>query len=202
MNRSLIVDLFVEDRAHEEFLKPLIHRIARDENVIVTVRPRSARGGHGRAIREYEVYQKILEKGLMSDEQPDVIVVAIDGNCATFNKKRDEIIDSTKALFRERLVTACPDPHVERWYLADPESFYQVVGTMPKVEKRKCKRDYYKNILVQAIRSAGHPINLGGIEFAPELTEAMDLYRAGQNHHCLKALIDGLRAKFRQADQA
>jgi hypothetical protein len=202
MNRTLIIDLFVEDRAHEEFLKPLIHRIAREENVPVSVRPRSARGGHGCAIREYELYQTLLEKGLMSEAQPDVIVVAIDGNCTTFSRKREEIHGSTKALFRDRLVTACPDPHVERWYLADPESFHHVVGTLPKVGKRKCQRDYYKNILVQAIQNAGHPINLGGVEFAPELTEAMDLYRACQNQHCLKALIDELRAKIRQADQA
>lgn len=201
MNKHLIVDLFVEDRAHEEFLKPLIVRIAREENVSVEVRVRSARGGHGHAMHEYELYQTILEKGLMSNSNPDVIVVAIDGNCTTFSKKRDEIQSSTKELFRNRLVTACPDPHVERWYLADPESFNQVVGTFPRVGKRKCRRDYYKNLLVQAIRSAGHPISLGGVEFATELTEAMDLYRACQNQHCLKALIDELRAIFRQAEQ-
>lgn len=198
MNDPMIVDLFVEDRAHEEFLKPLVFRIAREENASVSVRVRSARGGHGRAIHEYQLYQTLLERGLLNETPPDVIVVAIDGNCTTFRKKKDEIHESTKALFKDRLVTACPDPHVERWYMADPESFHHVVGSIPKVGRRKCKRDYYKHILVQSIQSAGFPINLGGVEFAPELIEAMDMYRAGQNNHCLKSLIDELRGKIRQ----
>ena len=161
---------------------------------------RSARGGHGRAISEYELYQVLLEKGRIY-QNPDLIVVAIDGNCSTFKRKRDEIQNATQDLFKDRLVTACPDPHIEKWYLADPASFHQVVGTLPKVGKRKCQRDYYKSLLVQAIRNSGYPITLGGIEFAPELTSAMDLYRACHNHHCLKAFVDELRAKFRQGNQ-
>jgi hypothetical protein len=202
MNRTLVIDLFAEDVAHEEFLKPLIRRIAREEGIAVTVRVRSARGGHGRAIREYEKYQTVVEKGLLNEPPPDVMVVAIDGNCASFGKKRNEILDATKALYRDRLVTACPDPHIERWYMADPESFYQVVGAMPRVGKHKCKRDYYKNALVQAIQDAGQPINLEGIVFAPELAAAMNLYRAGQDQHSLKALIDELRGKIRQIGQS
>ena len=201
MNNPSIIDLFVEDRAHEEFLKPFISRIAREESVSVYLRVRSARGGHGHAIREYELYQKLLEKGLWGDSVPDLIIVAIDSNCATFSKKKDEILRATKLSFKDLLVTACPDPHVERWYLSDPISFHQVIGYMPKVGKRKCVRDYYKNMLIQAIQSAGHPVTLGGVEFAPELITAMDLYRAGQNHHCLKAFVDQVRGRFKQMSQ-
>ena len=35
MSSSLAVDVFSEDRAHEEFLKPLVERIAREEGVKV-----------------------------------------------------------------------------------------------------------------------------------------------------------------------
>ena len=46
----LVMDLFVEDRAHEEFLKPLLARIPQEERMTVWARVRSATGGHGRAM--------------------------------------------------------------------------------------------------------------------------------------------------------
>ena len=58
MNDRLVVDLFVEDRAHEEFLKPLLTRIAGDERIEVWIRVRSASGGHPRAIAEFKLYQR------------------------------------------------------------------------------------------------------------------------------------------------
>lgn len=198
MNRSIIVDLFVEDRAHEEFLKPLITRVASEENIEVTIRVRSARGGHGKAISEYKLYQDMLEEGLLGEIHPDLMIVAIDGNCTPWAKKRDEIKKETKELFSNRLVSACPNPHIEHWYLADPDSFFQVVGYRPVVGKRKCIRDYYKNAMVKAIRAAGHPITLGGIEFASEIVMVMDFYRAGKNDNSLGALLEELRGKLRQ----
>jgi hypothetical protein len=199
MNSLLVVDLFVEDRAHEEFLKPLIARIAAEERVQFSSRPRSARGGAGRALEEFELYQDVLEKGGLGDKPPDLLVVGIDGNCATFAEKREQIRKATRPLFSDRLVAACPDPHIERWYLADPESFSSVVGSRPKIGRRKCVRDHYKKALAKAVRAAGHPVTLGGIEFAWDLVAAMDLYRAGTKNHSLRAFVNDLRAKFRQA---
>ncbi len=199
MNNPLIVDLFVEDRAHEEFLKPLIARIAREEGVSVSLRVRSARGGHGRAIAEYELYQTLLAKGLLGETLPALMIVAIDGNCSTITEKRAKIQKATKPCFCGFIVIACPDPHVERWYLADPDSFYDVVGCTPMVAKRKCVRDYYKNLLISAVKKAGHPITLGGVEFAPDLAAKMDLYRAGRDNPSLKAFVGELRGRFKQA---
>lgn len=197
MNNPITVDLFVEDRAHEEFLKPFVSRIAREERVLVSIQVRSARGGHGRAIQEYKLYQNLLKKFLWGNSWPNVIIVGIDGNCTTFSKKRDEILKATEPDFKDRLVFACPDPHIEKWYLSDPISFHRVVGYTPKVGKKKCERDYYKKMLVQAIQRAGHPISLGGSEFAIDLVDAMDLYRASHGNHCLKAFVDQLRGKFK-----
>lgn len=198
MSRAIVVDIFVEDRAHEELLKPLLARIAAEEGVAVRPRVRSARGGHGRAVTEYELYQRLVRKGAAFAAMPDLVVVAIDGNCTTFAKKRSEIEGATNASFVDRLVVACPDPHVERWYLADPESFRTVVGQQPAVGRKKCERDHYKHILAKAVREAGHPPTLGGVEFASELVGAMDLYRAGKNDHSLGAFVDDLRGKLRQ----
>ncbi len=199
MSRPVIVDLFVEDRAHEEFLKPLISRIASEEGIQVSTRVRSARGGHARAIQELKLYGKLLEKNALGEEHPDMLIVAIDGNCTTFAKKRTEIQTTVRVPSFDRLVVACPDPHVERWYLADPNSFQSVVGQRPIVSREKCMRDYYKKALTRAVREAGHPVTLGGIEFAPELVAAMDLHRAGRTDHSLRAFVDELRAKLRQA---
>jgi hypothetical protein len=197
MSKPLVVDLFVEDRAHEEFLRPLVMRIAADEKAAVQVRVRSARGGHARAVQEFQLFQRLIEKGSVA--APNFVVVGIDGNCVTFVKKTQEILGATGANFQNRVVAACPDPHVERWYLADPDSFHAVVGYRPSVGKKKCLRDHYKGLLADAVRQAGHPTTLGGIEFAAELVAAMNLYRAGRNDHSLRAFLDDLRAQLRQA---
>lgn len=191
----LVIDLFVEDSAHAEFLKPMLNRVADEEGVEVRTRVISARGGHGRAIKEFEYYQHTKDK--LEREPGDLVVVAIDGNCSTFAKVREEILKSTTPALIDQLVVACPDPHVERWYLADPKSFEVVVGYRPRITPDKCERDHYKHLLSEAIRKAGHPAPLGGIEFAPELVEEMDLYKAGKSNSSLKAFLDDLRAKLK-----
>ncbi len=202
MSSPVAVDIFVEDHAHEEFLKPLLERIAREEGVQVTVRVRSARGGHGRAVSEFQLYQNLIEQSVLGEQRPDLLIVAIDGNCSTFAKKRQEIRNAAKAAFSDQLIVACPDPHVERWYLADPDSFHAVIGQRPAIRKKKCAHGYYKNALAKAVQAAGHPPTLGGIEFARELVEKMELYQAGRNDHSLRAFIDDLRAKLRQTRAA
>ena len=197
MSSPLLVDIFVEDRAHEAFLVPMLRRIAQEEKVVVTPRVRSGRGGHGRAVTELKLYQDLVRKGASGTANPDLLIAGIDGNCSTFARAKKAIADATHAPFSDRLVVACPDPHVERWYLADPESFKEVVGHWATVAKKKCARDYYKAALANAVRKAGHPATLGGIEFAQELVDRMDLYRAGKNDRSLKNFVDDLRARLR-----
>lgn len=195
MSNRVVVDLFAEDLAHEKFLEPMLNRVAREEGVKVWTRVISAKGGHGRAIKEFERYQNTKDK--LDREPGDFVVVAIDGNCSTFVKARGEILNSTTPALIDKLVVACPDPHVERWYLADPKSFEVVVGYRPRIIPNKCERDHYKHLLSEAIRKAGHPVPLGGIEFASELVEEMDLYRAGKSDSSLKAFLDDLRIRLK-----
>lgn len=200
MSRKVVVDIFAEDRGHEELLRPLLSRIAKEVgNVSPVIQVRSARGGHGRAMGEYRLYQKFLSGRFASGMDADVVVVAIDGNCATYSSTRDKVLSHTDPPLRDRVVVACPDPHVEKWYLADPMSFEIVVGSRPSVPDAKCKRHYYKELLRDAIREGGHPVMLGGVEFARELVAHMDLYRAGKTNPSLKALVDEYRSKLRQA---
>lgn len=201
MSSSVLVDIFVEDRAHEAFLVPMLRRIADEEQVVATPRVRSGRGGHGRALAELELYQDLVQKGAAGTTNPDLLIAGIDGNCLTFARAKKAIVAATHAPFSNRLVVACPNPHIERWYLADPESFKDVVGHRPTIGKKKCVRDYYKDALAKVVRKAGHPATLGGVEFARELVERMDLYRAGRNERSLKAFVDDLRGRLRTLRQ-
>lgn len=198
---SARIDLFAEDQAHERLLDPIVKRIAKAESIGVNIRVRCARGGHGRAIREFEVYQAVAEQVGSSEGLPDLVIVGIDGNCRTFASKRDDIRAATRRTFLDRLVIACPDPHIERWYMADPQSFTKVVGTTPTLGTKKCDRDHYKDTLAKTVRQAGHPATLKGIEFAEELVDALDLYRAAKNDRSLKAFLDDLRPALRMLRQ-
>jgi hypothetical protein len=197
MSSPVSVDIFVEDRAHEAFLVAMLRRIATEEKVGVSPRVRSGRGGHGRALRELKLYQDLVEKGAAGTTPPDMLIAGIDGNCSTLAKAKREIQGAIRAPFSHRLVVACPDPHVERWYVADPDSFQTVVGRRPTVGRKKCARDHYKRLLAKAVQQAGHPPTLGGIEFATELVADMDLYRAGRSDRSLKAFVDELRGTLR-----
>lgn len=189
----MIVDLLAEDTAHERLLAPLIERLGRESHVTIEVRVRSARGGHPRVLDELTLYQTSVARGIA--ERPDVLVVAIDSNCSPYVESRRRIDRTIEAGFREIAVVACPDPHIERWYLADPGSFAKVIGREPKLGRRKCDRDRYKRYLAEAVGAAGHPVLLGGVEFADEIVAAMDVYRAGKNEKSLKHFVDDLRRK-------
>jgi len=191
MNDPILMDLFVEDRAHEEFLTAIALRLAREENKDVKIRVRSARGGHGRVLSELQLYQKsILNQLGIIAEMPDILLVAIDANCKTYNVAKKEIEQHIDAQFKDKTIIACPDPHIERWYLADVQSVTNVIGRQPKLSRKKCERDYYKTLLADTIMQAGHPPTLGGIEFARELVDAMDFYRAGKAERSLQHFLN------------
>jgi hypothetical protein len=194
MSDETTIDLFAEDRAHEEFLKVVIHRLAREENKRARIRFRSARGGHGKAVTELRFYQKAVLSGeLMDSSVPDLLFVAIDANCSSFNAARREIEENIESEWRGRAVIACPDPHIERWYLADKTAFAKVIGKQPRVGRKKCVRDYYKAALANTIISAGYPATVGGIEFVEDLVEAMDFYVAGKIDRSFKHFLDDAR---------
>jgi hypothetical protein len=129
----VLVEVFVEDVAHEKLLLPLLRRVAADVSRQVRSSIRSARGGHARAVEEMRKVQDLIAAGAAGLEMPDLFLVGIDGNCAKRAEKRKEITARTRSEFEGRLVIACPDPHIEKWYMADPDSFHQVVGARPGV---------------------------------------------------------------------
>ncbi|MCX7047012.1 MAG: DUF4276 family protein [Candidatus Sumerlaeota bacterium] len=188
------IDIFVEDSAHEAFLYSLMGRLIREQNIEAIMNIRWARGGHGRALDELHNYQRWMQKGFSAS--PDLLVIGIDANCKSYGKMHKEIEDKIEEEFKGRIAVACPDPHIERWYLADPESFHRVVGASPILKRAKCERDYYKEILNRTIMNAGYPPSLGGVEFAREIVDAMDLYRAGKSQSSLKHFLDEVNSRL------
>lgn len=190
MASCITVGLFAEDQAHKGLLLPLIRRLAHEKKVTVRLHVYSATGGHSRVINEFRLHQRLPERTHM-----DFLVVAIDGNC-DWTKARQRIEGATHESFSERVVVACPDPHIECWYLADSAAFKAVVGREPRMKKEKCTRDYCKQILSGTVRDAGHLSVLGGLEFAEELAKRMDLFQAGKKSPSLKAFVDDCRSKL------
>ncbi|MDE0103513.1 MAG: hypothetical protein OXN89_14145 [Bryobacterales bacterium] len=198
MSEPRPIEFFVEDEAHRHLLVPLVKRVAGEAGVRVSTRVRNARGGHAAAIGAFKQYQMLVAKGVVGPSAPSLLVVAIDANCSSFAKTAEKIRREKHETLPQKLVTACPDPHIERWYLADPQSFRTVVGTQPVLGPKKCTRGRYKQILSRAIVDAGHPSTLGGVEFGSDLANAMDLFRAGKNDSSLKAFVRDLRHALRQ----
>ncbi|HUV04036.1 MAG TPA: hypothetical protein VMX94_02895 [Armatimonadota bacterium] len=196
MVRRITVDLFAEDRAHEDFLKAIIGRIAREHNTEPDLHIGSARGGHARAIDELKSYQEAKLK-VGGGRLPDILVAAIDANCKPFTKAKKDIAESLLPEFAPNAVIACPEPHIERWFMADPASFKQVVGASPTLVRYKCNRDRYKSLLADTVARGGQPPLLGGIEFARELVEAMDLRRVSGTEKSLHAFINAMTARLK-----
>lgn len=196
-NRLQVV-VFAEDRAHQLFLTPMLHRLCEEAGAAARIRVISARGGHGVALREYGIYQKTRDAVLADEPTPDLVVVAIDGNCSTFSATRQVIEDATGAAFADRLVTACPDPHIERWYLADPTSLGPILGHAPTLGQEKCERGHYKKLLADALQKGRYPAGQSSDSgFAPRVVEEMDLHRAGRNDHSLRAFVRRAREVIR-----
>lgn len=191
------VHLYCEDSGHEQFTTRLLHRLAREsvpphELAIETI---SGRGGHGRAIQEFRAWQRRARKGGVAI--PDLLVVVIDGNCGDWSTVLNQVRGEIDQVLFARSVVGCPDPHIERWCLADPEAFAEVVGAPPLRDPGKCQRELYKRLLRESIEGAGQPILTNEMEYAPDLVDAMDLFRAGKNLPGLRSFVQDLRGALR-----
>ncbi|MFP4055267.1 MAG: hypothetical protein ACLF0G_00180 [Candidatus Brocadiia bacterium] len=200
MSKRPGIDLFCEDRAHEELLTPLLERCCAEEGLShATVKTRSAIGGHGRALEELQKYQVILRH--QGASVPDLLVVAIDANCTPYSEMTGQIKRKINPELFPHTALACPDPHIERWYLADSAAFEAAVGARPLDVQPGCgKEDRYelKRALAESVRRAGHPPLLGGIEFARDLAAEIDPFRAGKADAAFKHFFDAVRAALRQ----
>jgi len=190
MSHELAVPIFAEDNAHEQFVTALVKRLAIEAGVAADMNVISSRGGHGRAMSEFRAYQLALDK---QGHLGGMLVVAIDANCKGWNAVRSEITAAINPKLFVAFAVACPDPHIERWYLADPKTLADQFGAKPQLPRKKCERGLYKRLLIDSLTDAGQVVTLGGAEFAEEIVGAMDLYRACKGDGSLKFFVDTVR---------
>ena len=188
------INLFVEDIAHEDFLTALIHRLADDYNITVSIRASSVRGGHGTVITELKQYLQDLRHN--KEDLPDIIIVGTDSNCKGFSERETEINQVTSDL-GNLVISMVPEPHIERWFLLDSAAFKTVFGKGCPPPDRKCERNRYKRLLLQAIQDATTAPPLDGIESVDELVNAMNFQRMAQNDRSIRRFLTALQRQFR-----
>jgi hypothetical protein len=188
------IDIYCEDRGHEQFARALLERLAHEKAVNPIIRTVSGRGGHGRAVAEFRAWQRaVVSKSGIGHDIPDVLVLLIDANCSGWAQVRRDLEESVEPGIFPRYAIGCPDPHVERWCLADPQGIQEVLGVSSPADPGKCERDLYKQLLRETIQRAGQPILISEMEYAPDLVEAMNLFQAGKRQSSLKHFVDEVR---------
>lgn len=188
------IALFVEDHAHKEFLAALLHRLAAEAGVKVRMDWRNARRGHGAVVSELRQFLRDLQLGCAN--LPDLVIVATDANCKGLTERLRQITEVT-AKIAIPAICAVPDPHIERWLLIDSAAFKTVFGRGCAAPDMKCERARYKKLLVDAILESGISPSLGGIEFADEIVQAIDLARASKADTSLGRFLEEIRSTFR-----
>ena len=186
------IALFVEDFAHQQVIGALVQSLADAHGIDVRFDWRSAVRGHGRVVQEFNSYLRDLAR---QGGRPDLIIVATDANCSGLNERAREIGNPDAPT---PMVLAVPDPHIERWLLLDGAAFRSVFGKGCDAPDYKCSRDLYKRRLAEAIHATGVTPSLGGIEFAEDIVQAMDIERAMRADRSLERFVNDLRAAFRQ----
>ena len=147
---------------------------------------------HGRVAAEVEEYLRDIKR---QGDWPGLVVIATDANCFGPAGRARQIPTASSPV---PVVLAIPDPHIERWLLLDGKAFRKVLGQGCKPPDQKCARDRYKEALIRAVEDAGVAPALGGIEFAEEIVEAMDLRRAARSDPSLKRFLRDLRRALKK----
>ena len=191
------VGLFAEDLGHSSILRPLMQRLSEEAGVGIRVSVRNSGGGIGTALSQLRQYTTDLANGI--DRFLQVLVVAIDANCDGFNERRRMIQERVGELFAGLVVPAIPDPHIEKWYLADPGAVAAALGEdgVADVPAVKCERSTYKTALRDAFLRHDVDPPAGGIEFGNEIVQAMDLTVA-RRHGDFDAFTDTFMAALVQ----
>jgi len=194
---------FLEDRAQDGFIKAIVERIAKEESIptssLITDIRSSERGG-SRSVKEFKKFLKDSEK--TGTEDIDFLVVAIDGNCKGYGGRTRELEKCVKPghPFENRVIYAVPDPHIQRWYIIDQRALKDGVGLnkAPDLPPYKCRQDYYKQVLNQALKDSGVDSLFGGAEYAEMIVDRIDLDLLSGQNAGFQAFIEDLRRAFRE----
>lgn len=202
MGDKIRICYFLEDRAQEGFIKALVERIAKEESIPTSSLIPDIRSGRGgsRSVKEFKEFIKGSEK--TGTEDIAFLVVAIDGNRKGYRDRVKELEKHIKPdhPFKNRVIYAVPDPHIERWYIMDQRAFKDGVkiDKAPALPPHKSKKDYYKQVINRALKDSGVDSLLGGAEYAERIVEKINLDLLGKQNAGFQAFIEDLRRTFRE----
>lgn len=197
MADEIRIGYFLEDRGHEILLKAFVARVAKEKGLTSADwldDVRAATGG-----KSIQAYRNFLKDIIRKDKHIpfDILIIASDGNCMGYLDKKKQLLGyAEKAKFPrpDILIFAIPDPHVERWYMNDPQGFSKAIGSgaLPALPQYKCEKGLYKKVMRDAIASSDVKPQFGGYEYGEKIIEEMDLYQATKADNSLKHFIDDL----------
>ena len=194
-DRLVRITYFLEDFAHEQFVPPLVERIAQEmnihqERVNIGIRQSTFSRGN-QVIVDFRRFLRDSWQAL----PVDLVVLCVDGNSKGPQEKRRELVAAVqKAPTPIRVVFAIPDPHIEHWYLADLKALKMVLNApitiaVPTLNR---ERNYYKHLLEKACQDAGRVVPQGGAEYGRDIVAGMNVTQA-RKMPSLKAFLDELR---------
>ena len=187
------ISLFAEDEAHEDFLTTLAQRFAETYRVEIEMTTYSVSGGYGRVISELKQYHRDLQSH--QEALPHLILVGTDGNCKKPPEREQEIRQAISG-FTDFVISAIPEPHIERWLLLDAEAFKTVFGKGCPAPDKKCERDRYKRLLLNAILQAGSEPSLTNFGYVVDIVNAMNFQRMARRNDSLGRLLKALQNQF------
>ena len=185
-----VIGLFLEDVAHERFVTSVVEKVAEDAGISVTCEIRNAAGGAPRMLAGLRRF--LRQYGTAGYAPYDLLIVVQDTDCKGEGAvKRGVNSALQKAGYLGKIIVAAPGPHIEIWYLADPNAVQAVSGSdrLAPIPSGECEKDIYKDRLLSEFRDKP----LGGIESAASIVSAMNMYRAGRNVRSLGNFVQELR---------
>jgi len=196
------VAFFLEDNAQESFIPPLFLRLAAEAGVSQSqfdLRILCSRGGGS-----LEAFSNFLQQAARFPHlAADLLVVGSDANCKGFVERRNQIQKAPGQSVYPAILTAIPDPHIERWFLLDLPALSEAAkiklsGAPPAY---KCDKSRYKTLLRDVFRNSGVTPLLGGTEYGPRLAQIMDLYAAAKQDPGFGDFISECRRWLKQQKQ-
>lgn len=186
---SKVIGLFLEDIAQERYIQELAKKILADKGMDSEFRAYVSRGGRPAVFGELRAFFRLRS---ISSEVPDYIIVGNDGNCQGFVDRRNEVLRHVPDEWKERVILAIPDPHIEAWFFRDLSAFHRAVGACDAPPTRKCDKDVYKDILRGRTIEAAGLAPLGGIENAAAIVAQQDLGRLKASGIDLRSFVRGI----------
>ena len=189
------VGLLAEDTAQLRFLSPMVERVAADLGTEAKLNVVSARGGIPTMRAALSFHMEQAAKGRI--EADDVLLVAQDANRRGFSAISRELRDILEAGgYYGTTVLAVPDPYIEAWYLADPQSLQTLTSSARalRTPQRGSRDRRYKDELSAIIAELSGDATANDDEFTLQIVSAMNLYRAGRNVPSLGSFINELRS--------